>query len=360
MGMEQPELAPTPVHYGQELDEARHRFDAFISKLDLARPAAILCDGDVDGLGAGVVLWHYVTRGGVDPANITVLQPEKGENAFTPTTRGYVARSHPRSLFVLDLGVSERRIVHEISTLFVDHHRPTGEPEDATVITGYTWRPVPTSSLLTYLLCNADGKMADKAWAAAIGNMGDLGPDYQELHEAAKAQKLKWVREAIAVLNAAKRSSRYPLAIAFEVLRDAGSAQEIAEGNSPGILLLKQCRAEVKAALDEAKRLAPKFSKTEKVALFELNDPNRIQPLLAQSWHGRLPKFIVICANHGFLPGRVAFSARTSSGMNILDLLARHRQAVPDELEYGYGHDQAAGGVVSEEGWRKLKVAMGF
>jgi single-stranded-DNA-specific exonuclease len=190
--------------------------------------------------------------------------------------------------------------------------------------------------------------------------MGDLGPDYPELHEAAKAQKLKWIREAIAILNAAKRSSRYPLGTAFEVLRDASSAQEIAEGDSTGIILLKQCRAEVKAALNEAKRLAPRFSKTEKAALFEFSDPNRIHPLLAQSWHGRLPKFIVICANHGFLPGRVAFSARTSSGANILEFLARHRQVVPEELEYGYGHDQAAGGVVSEEGWRKLKEAMGF
>ena len=127
-----------------------------------------------------------------------------------------------------------------------------------------------------------------------------------------------------------------------------------------GVQLLKESRAEVRAALDEAKRLAPKFSKSEKVALFEFTDPNRIHPLLAQSWHGRLPKFIVIAANHGFLPGRVAFSARTSSGANILQLLARYREVVPDELEYGYGHDQAAGGVVSEEGWQRLKAAMGF
>ena len=144
MGMEQTEITPVPLHYGHELDEALGRFDAFISKMDLARPTTILCDGDVDGLGAGTVMWHYLTRHGADPSNIAVLQPEKGENAFTPTTRGYVARSHPRTLFVLDLGVSERMILHEVPTLFVDHHRPTGEPEDATVITGYTWSPVPT------------------------------------------------------------------------------------------------------------------------------------------------------------------------------------------------------------------------
>lgn len=348
------------MEYGEELAIARQSFDDFTERMDLRRIAVILCDGDVDGLGAGVLLWHYLTRRGIARENLVVLHPEKGENAFTPTTRGYVARSHPRTLFVLDLGVSDRQIVHEIPTLFVDHHRPTGEPKDATVITGYLWRPVPTSSLLTYLLCNSRGEVADKAWVAAIGNMGDLGPEYGELRAAAKAQKLKWVREATTLLNAAKRSSLYALGAAFEVLRDAESAQEIVEGRSANVEMLRQCRAEVKAGLDEVKRLAPKFSKTEKVALFEFSDPNRIHPLLAQSWHGRLPKFIVIAANHGFVPGRVSFSARTSSGANILEFLARFRDVVPQELEYGYGHDQAAGGVVSEEGWATLKQAFGF
>src|SRR5205814_5974426 len=111
------------------------------------------------------------------------------------------------------------------------------------------------------LICNAEGEVADKAWVAAIGNLGDLGPDYPELHIAAKQQKMKWIREATTILNAAKRSSRYALGTAFEVLKEAENAQEIVEGSSPGIQLLKQCRAEVKAALDEAKRLAPRFSK---------------------------------------------------------------------------------------------------
>jgi hypothetical protein len=56
----------------------------------------------------------------------------------------------------------------------------------------------------------------------------------------------------------------------------------------------------------------------------------------------------------------VAFSARTESDANLLDFLARYRDVVPGELEYGYGHDQAAGGVVSAEAWDKLKAAMGF
>jgi single-stranded-DNA-specific exonuclease len=353
------DVPPDPL-YGEELAGARERFRAFIDALHPERPITILCDGDVDGLGAGVTLWHYLTRRDVPPGSITVLHPQKGENAFTPTTRGYVARSHPRALFVLDLGVSGKQIIHSIPTLFIDHHRPTGQPPDATVLTGYGWDPVPTSSLLTYLLCNTSGEIEDKAWVAAIGNLGDLGPDHPHLTQAAKAQKLKWVREATTLLNAAKRNSRYPIDVAFRALRDANNAQEIAEGDIPDLSLLRVCRAEVKSALDEVKRLAPRFSKTERVALFEFSDPNRIQPLLAQSWHGRLPRFIVIAANSGWLPGSVAFSARTSSGANVLEFLQRFRDVIPGELEYGYGHDQASGGVVSREGWEKLKAAMGF
>lgn len=245
----------------------------------------------------------------------------------------------------------------------MDHHRPTGEPEHSyeSFITGYTWEPVPTSSLLTFLLCNSRGEVADKAWTAAIGNLGDMGPVHPTLDAAAREQKLKWVREATTLLNAAKRSSLYAGDAAFRVLRDAGSAREIAEGDSDDSRTLRACRQEVKEALDEAKRLAPRFSKKEKVALLEFSSPSRIHPLLAQSWHGRLKGYIVIAANLGFLPGKVAFSARTSTGDNLLEFLARFRSALPaEEAEYGHGHNQAAGGVVSLEAWEKLKAAMGL
>jgi single-stranded-DNA-specific exonuclease len=347
--------------YGPELDRAREEFAEFVDGVPLDSKVTVLCDGDVDGLGAGVVLGYFLTRRGIDPADIDVYQPGKGENAFTPTTRGYAALSHPRALLVLDLGISSRQILHKIPTLFVDHHKPTGTPSDAVAISGYEWRPVPTSSLLTYLLCNTYGTVKDKAWVAAIGNLGDLGPPYPELDAAAREQKLKWVREATTLLNSAKRSSLYATDSAFRALRDASSAREIVEGDSSDLETLRRCREEVKEALNEAKRLAPRFSKSEKVALFEFSSPSRIHPLLAQSWHGRLKGYMVIAANHGFLPGRVAFSMRTSTDDNLLDFLARFREVVgAQEMEYGYGHDQAAGGVISEEAWSRLKSAMGF
>jgi single-stranded-DNA-specific exonuclease len=350
-----------PIDYGEDLANARQAFGAFVAAIPSSTDITILCDGDVDGLGAGVVLWHFLTRRGFDADKISVFQPDKGENAFTPSTRGYVARAHPKALFVLDLGVSDRQIIHKIPTLFVDHHKPSGIPPDGVAISGYRWDPVPTSSLLTYLLCNAQGEVVDKAWVAAIGNLGDLGPKYPELDAAAREQKLKWIREATTLLNSAKRSSIYATGAAFRVLCDAQSARKIVEGDSPDLQVLRRCREEVRAALEEAKRLAPKFSKTEKVAMFEFSSPSRIHPLLAQSWHGRIKGYMILAANHGFLPGRVAFSMRTSTDDNLIAFLARFRDAVgASELEYGYGHDQAAGGVISEEAWARFKAAVGF
>ncbi|HET6312577.1 MAG TPA: phosphoesterase [Chloroflexia bacterium] len=362
--MSTPDTTPaTDPLYGDRLPQAQAVMERFISGLRLDRKVLILCDLDVDGLGAGVVLWHLLTRRGVEPGLIEVQHPPKGENAFTPSTRGYVARAHPRALFVLDLGVSSRIIMHEIPTLMVDHHRPSGLPavEYVNCISGYDWDPVPTSSLLTYLLCNSRGEVSDKAWVAAIGNLGDLGPLHPELDRAAREQKLKWLREATTLLNAAKRSSLYAGDASFRVLRDANSAREIVEGEGADIETLRQCRQEVKQALDEAKRLAPRFSKTEKMALLEFSSPSRVHPLLAQSWHGRLKGYIVIAANRGFLPNRVAFSARTSTSTNLIEFLARFRDALPpNEMEYGYGHDQATGGVISAEAWEQLKRAMGL
>jgi single-stranded-DNA-specific exonuclease len=70
---------------------------------------------------------------------------------------------------------------------------------------------------------------------------------------------------------------------------------------------------------------------------------------------------MILAANHGFLPDRVAFSMRTSTDDNLIAFLARFRDAVgAGELEYGYGHDQAAGGVISEEAWARFKAAIGF
>ncbi|HEX2910155.1 MAG TPA: hypothetical protein VH186_05060 [Chloroflexia bacterium] len=351
-----------PVSY-PELPEAQNAFEKFVQTIPPHGLVVILCDGDVDGLGAGTVLWHYLARNGFGPERLVAAHVPKGGNAFTPEVSALVQAHKPSGLAVLDLGIRDYAIAPGVTTLLVDHHRPEGEPPGSTVLTGYLWRPVPTSSLLTYLLCNHAGQVRDRAWTAAIGNAGDLGPDYPELQQAAKEQKLKYIKEATSLLNSAKRSSDPDRGVpaAFRAMRDAESARELVEGDNADLRLLRELKAEVQTELSEARKAAPRFSRTEKVALIRFDSSARVHPLLAQSWRRRLPKYIVLAANGGYLPGKVSFSARTDLEVNLLDFLARHGEKLDGaEAEYGHGHDKATGGTVSYQNFERLLQSMGF
>lgn len=95
------------------------------------------------------------------------------------------------------------------------------------------------------------------------------------------------------------------------------------------------------------------------VALVRMNSPCQVHPLIAQSWRTRLPKYIVIAANEGYIPGRVNFSVRTDSGINVLDFL-RSLALSQSEGNYGHGHDSASGGSLPIEKWHELLSKLGF
>jgi len=81
--------------------------------------------------------------------------------------------------------------------------------------------------------------------------------------------------------------------------------------------------------------------------------------VIAQIWRTRLPKYIVIAANDGYLPGRVNFSARAASGTNVLEFL-RGVDLPPGEGNFGHGHDQASGGSLPLARWNQFLQALGF
>ncbi len=67
----------------------------------------------------------------------------------------------------------------------------------------------------------------------------------------------------------------------------------------------------------------------------------------------RLPKYIVIVANDAYLPGRVNFSARSATGVNVLEFL---RSKDVDAR----GHDQATGASLSVEQWNEFLAKLSF
>jgi single-stranded-DNA-specific exonuclease len=346
-----------------QLPAAERTFHAFVQALDRGKRTLVLCHSDADGICAGAVLYRGLQRAGFENAGILITG--KGEHAYTPGTRRRLEAWDPPSLFVVDLGCQERPVLPGVPTLFIDHHRPLGVPDDGILVSGYTWQPVPNSSLLVWWLCQAfaaqlgEPGLDDLEWVAAVGTLSDLGDraPFAFLGRAKKRFTAKWLREATTLINASRRSAAHDVDTALQVVLGAGSPREAASEDTPEGARLWAYRREVKAAFDEGKRAAPTFS--GEVALVRVNSPCQIHPLVAQVWRTRLPKFVVIVANEGYLPGRVTFSARSSKRHNLLDFFGTIDLDLAEGY-FGYGHDQASGGSIPVVAWNELLQQLGF
>lgn len=199
----------------------------------------------------------------------------------------------------------------------------------------------------------------DRDWIAAVGLVGDLGEraPFPLLESAKKKHKAKYLKEATALVNAPRRSSRPDPEAAARALLSHPDPRALANSGGPDVAVLRAAREEVKAAMEEAKKAAPVFA--GKVALIRLHSPCQVHPLIAQIWRSRLPQFIVIAANDGYLPGRVNFSARSRSEINVLEFL-RAADIGEGEGSFGHGHDQASGGSLPVARWNALLAQWGF
>lgn len=229
------------------------------------------------------------------------------------------------------------------------------------VISGYRWEPIPASAWLAFELMAPLADIEDLGWIAAVGIMSDLGDGapWPKLPEVKKRYTAKWLKEAVALVNAARRSSAFDIGTPLDLLMRVDNPKELAT-DARGADKLRAYRAEVKTALAEARKAAPVFAQGQPFALLKLDSPVQLHPLIAQQWCGRLPEYAVIAANRRYLPGVVAFSVRTRrSDLNLPALL----QAVDLGATYdsfGHGHDQASGGHLPVEAFNRLLTALGF
>jgi len=340
-----------------EFKPALATFKGFLRKLDRGAPTTVLCHSDADGVAAGAILYRTLQR--LDFTDLTILVTGKGANAYTPQTKQRVAAAHPAALFVLDLGCLSEPVLPSVPTCFIDHHRPLGVPPEGVLISSYTWQLIPNAALLVYWLCSEVAEIENLLWVAAIGTLSDLGnkAPFAIIPKAKKIYKAKWLREATSLINAGRRSATGDAETALRAILAARHPREIAEGASPEARRLAEYRIQVRAAFAEAKKAAPKFS--GQIALIRVNSPCQVHPLVAQVWRTRLPKYTVLVGNEGYIPGYVAFSMRTSSNVNLLDLLSGVEVDVAEGY-FGYGHDQATGGLLPTASWNKLLQQFGF
>jgi single-stranded DNA-specific DHH superfamily exonuclease len=322
------------------LDRARGFLEGALTRGSVA----LACDHDVDGLSAAELFRRAIARRG--GASATVVAG-RGEHVHQDVVRARIAALTPGSLVVLDMGSRAGAIVPGLPTLLVDHHQPSGFPDDALVVSAFGHEPVATTGRLAFELLRRWAEITDLEWLAVLADAADLG-----------AGGGAGVREAVALLNAARRAGRFRAEVALAVLAAASSPADIARGRVPGVDELRACRAEVNAEVARCSRAAPRI--TGRVALVRFSSAAQVHPVVATRWTRRLAGMIVVAANDGFLPGRVNFAVRSSDA--AVDLVAYLRALPVGGLrgEYAHGHPRATGGSLPPDDFERLVRALGF
>jgi single-stranded-DNA-specific exonuclease len=316
----------------------------------------ILGHFDADGLSAAAILQRALARAGFDPG---VRIVGKGEQPWSDAITTELAERRPGGLIVVDLGVRAGALLPGTPTIVIDHHVPTGTPGDATVISGNGLVPEPTSALLAYRCAQGLGDADDLLWLAAIGLIGDMaeGLGFEEMAQAQRRFGKTALRDAVSLINAPRRTASADASPALALLLKCDGPKELLSGTHPETAALLAAKAEVREAMEAAKRVAPKVRGD--VALLPLASPCQIHPLIAQQWRSRLADKVVIAANRDYRPGWVHFAARTASGRDLIEFLAERRPPGADGA-YGNGHRQATGGALRHPDWNAFVSALGF
>ena len=335
---------------------ARDAMTAALATFKRGRPILVVSHFDADGLTAAAILIRALRQAGREAVSVVV---GKGESPWDPEVTHRLGAHEPGGLLVADLGTRADPVLPGCPTLVIDHHVPTGEPRDAITISGNGLDPEPTTALLAWWAAGALGDQADLLWLAAVGLIGDMaeGLDFPEIAEA----QVRWgktaLRDATSLVNAPRRTAAADAGPALRLLLASDGPKRITKGDDADALALHAAKAEVRAAMDVAKRVAPAIGGD--VALIALDSPCQIHPLIAQQWRGRLKDKIVIAANAGYRPGWVHFAARSASGRDLIAFLAEHRPENADG-RYGNGHAQATGGALRNADWNEFIRGLGF
>ena len=343
-----------------------------LNGFDRDRPVAVVSHFDADGLAAAAILVRSLTHAGQASIPLVV---GKGETPWDPAMAARVGALAPGGLILADLGTRPEPVLPGCPTLVIDHHVPTGEPRDAVtisgtqdlatnttvhrVISGNALSPEPTTALLAWWAVGNVGVADDLLWLAAVGLIGDMADaaGFPELTEAQRRWGKTALRDAVSLINAPRRTAAADAGPALRLLLQADGPKAITKGQGTDALALHAAKAEVRTAMEEAKRVPPLV--VGDVALIQLDSACQIHPLIAQQWRGRLRDKIVIAANRGYRPGWVHFAARSASGRNLIDFLAEHRPPHADG-RYGNGHAQATGGALKAADWNSFVMGLGI
>ena len=360
----------TSPAFDARLAAARETFRQWLGGIPQGGRVAVFCHFDADGLGAGAVFGRGLRRLGFETA---VVSSGRSESAFSDGARGRLAALAPDALLVTDLGVNEAGTLEsEVPVLYVDHHRPSGEPDGAFVVSGYDWEPVPCSAWLAFELLADAVDVSDLEWIAGVGTISDLGEKapWDRLPAIKKRWTAKWLKETVALVNAARRAPTFDAETALDALMTFDDPKTLATSETPAADRLRAARQRVNEEVAEARKAAPLFAERApdvpgvpddlRFALVTVESAAQVHPLIAQQWRGRLKGYPVICANTGYLDGLVAFSTRTSRRDVRLPVLYQAIDTPGWNGRWGHGHDQASGGHLPPDVFNDVLNVLGF
>ncbi|KAJ3299671.1 hypothetical protein HK104_007742 [Borealophlyctis nickersoniae] len=347
----------------------------------------LLPDKDADGLCGGMIIYKTLILLGIPAESITVHFVAKGSNIHREDERVKLQQINPDVCIVIDQGSrSAPPVIHPTTpTLIIDHHASTAFPADATICSAYGHDPIATSSLLSFIVCEPLHPDVRKtlAWLAVVGTVGDLGASvkwkdpFPDLSDVVGNVRGKHVTEAVALLNAPRRTATSDPTPAWRALQASTSASDISQGKVTDVPHLRDCRSQVASEIQRCARAPPRFSDDGRVALITISTPYQIHPIIASRWSNTLKGkslHIVMVANTGYLPHRTNFAIRVAQrgggtiangAMDIMRFLEECVAKVPglrEECgdEFAKGHAGASGGSVREEVFGRVVEAMGF
>ena len=326
-----------------------------LDRFDPTAPVWVLGHNDADGLSAVAILARALAAQG---CTVRTRIVGRGESPWSQEMRAELAGEAVGGVIIADLGVRDTPPRPDVATLVLDHHVPQAAPPGAVVISGHAMARIPTTSLLAYWCAQAVGEAKPLLWLAALGLIGDMAEDagFPEMAEA-RRYGITALRKAVSLINAPRRTASGDASPALALLMREDGPRAVVTGDTSASAALLEAKAEVKAELDAAKRIAPLVRNG--VALIAFSSPCQIHPLVAQQWRGRLKGEIVMAANHGYRPGWTHFAIRSARDLDLVAFLAEHRPPGADEA-YGSGHRQATGGALRACDWNIFIRSLGF
>lgn len=332
-----------------DLEKLSRDFEKVFYEIKKEDKILILTHVDSDGVSSGAILYKILSSQSFK--NFEIIFPNKGENGYSEGVKKRIKDYNPDILFILDLGSYETKF-DDIKRIFlIDHHKPEGVPTKGVLFSSFPPPPYISTSYLSFLLFNKIS-LNPKDYIGLIGQVGDYGTDLEVplINELFKKYKKKDVSYISSLVNSARRIKEFNIELSFKYLIESENFSDLLS-NSSYKKKLEEYKEVIREDIVKWKKVKPKFIK--QIAILEINSPNLIHPVIAQIWKNILEKYIVICANFGYIENKVSFSMRTSLNISLLEFLRNFLEPSIEE-DLGFGHERATGGIVSIEKWSEF------